>query len=405
MNVISFIDLMRSIYAKKLPDLDKIQDKGLLAVKIAQHFALRVDFLDPDVCRHLAKLYTQARPIEGVSVYDLLSRHVDKAWIENFASIDDIPLATASIGQVHKAILKNGNEVVIKIIKSDFEKSFLKDLRSLRMLLKLCVLFYPKLRKVFDPLSILKHIEDYTLSELKLSNEISGRNQLEEIAKKYSINYDLTKLKLPRFYDDLSNENVLVSDYIAGTTFDNALNNGMLNYSELLTLFKIHGLFIFGEGHFHGDLHPGNIILDGSGFIHFLDTGALSKSTKQMSHGLFHFFVALTEYNYHECCSALNNMSLKKLTGKHFNLFLAKFCILYKDFKGKTISKVSLTKKMMDTIKLAVHSGMEFDKGMFPIIKSLMYLDGMVLRCNPNANLIEDMKPLISKFKEIIDEK
>jgi ubiquinone biosynthesis protein len=62
MNLFSFLSLLRSIYGKKLPDLEWIQNKGLLAVKIAQHFALRIDFLDEQVCRHLSKLFTNARP-------------------------------------------------------------------------------------------------------------------------------------------------------------------------------------------------------------------------------------------------------------------------------------------------------------------------------------------------------
>ncbi|MEM4756275.1 MAG: hypothetical protein QW594_04025, partial [Candidatus Woesearchaeota archaeon] len=74
------------------------------------------------------------------------------------------------------------------------------------------------------------------------------------------------------------------------------------------------------------------------------------------------------------------------------------FIGLYADFGNKTVSQISLTKQMMQTIKLAVHSGMEFDQEIFPIIKSLMYLDGMVLRCNPHAMLIRDMHPAVKQI-------
>lgn len=69
-----------------------------------------------------------------------------------------------------------------------------------------------------------------------------------------------------------------------------------------------------------------------------------------------------------------------------------KFKVLYRDFKNSTVSQVSLTKRMMETIKLAINSGMEFEEGMFHIIKSLMYLDGMVLKCNPDVNLMDDIR-------------
>jgi ubiquinone biosynthesis protein len=74
---------------------------------------------------------------------------------------------------------------------------------------------------------------------------------------------------------------------------------------------------------------------------------------------------------------------------------------LYNDFEGRTVSEISLTKKMMQTIKLGVLSGMEFEKGMFPIIKSMMYLDGMVLKGAPNTNLMVAMRPYLKEFNEM----
>ena len=403
MNVFSFINLMRAIYSKKLPDLERIQDKGLLAVKIAQHFALRIDFLDERVCRHLSKLFTNARPVKGKNGRELIESHVDESWFDNFSSLDETPLTAASVGQVHNGFLKNGDSVVVKVIKEDFKEQFLKDLRTLRKLIKYSIRFYPKLQKVFNPLSILKHIEEYTISELDLRNEIEGGETLQRIAEKYAGRYDLSKLKLPFYYKELSNSHVLVTRRIDGKTFDDLLEKKQLKMQTLLDLFHIHGLFLFAEGTFHGDIHPGNIILGDDSYIYFVDNGALSSSKMKMTRGLFNFFTALSKYEYDKTSQHLNNMADVKIEGKQFDDFNKKFLDLYKDFKGKSVSEVSLTKKMMDTIKLGIHSGMEFDQTMFPIIKSLMYMDGMVLRCNPDAVLIEDMKESIENFKRIID--
>ena len=172
----------------------------------------------------------------------------------------------------------------------------------------------------------------------------------------------------------------------------------------LLELFHIHGLFLFAEGTFHGDIHPGNIILGDDSYIYFIDNGALSSSKFKMTRGLFKFFSALSQYEYDKTSQYLNDMADVKIEGKQFDNFYQKFLVLYKDFKGKSVSEVSLTKKMMDTIKLGIHSGMEFDQTMFPIIKSLMYMDGMVLRCNPDVVLIEKMKGSIENFKRVIDD-
>jgi ubiquinone biosynthesis protein len=95
-------------------------------------------------------------------------------------------------------------------------------------------------------------------------------------------------------------------------------------------------------------------------------------------------------------------MADRSISGKSFSDFEKKFLVLYANFAGKTVSQVSLTKKMMQTIRLGVLSGMHFDEGMFDIIKSLMYLDGMVIRANPDAVLLHDMRSFIDEFKGLI---
>ena len=93
-------------------------------------------------------------------------------------------------------------------------------------------------------------------------------------------------------------------------------------------------------------------------------------------------------------------MSERELGGLAFDTFKERFLELYAGFTGTTVAQVSLTRKMMQTIKLGVHSGMTFEKGIFAIIRSLMYLDGMVLRCKPDAVLLRDMRRFIGEFEK-----
>ena len=391
MNIISFLELLRMIYGGKKADAEKIQKLGLLAGKIGQVHALRIDFLNEETCVELSKLYRANIPIKSEDAL----KNIDKS---KFSWIDEKSLASASVGQVHRARLKTGEEVVIKIIKADFKKMFEKDVAAVKRFLRLVIFFYPKLERVFDPIGILEHIEDYTLRELNLLNEIEGHEILKEIYEKNKEIYDLSSLKFPKIFRKLSSENVMVSEYISGKTFDEILDNEM-DYSELLLLFKIHGFFIFNIGTFHGDIHPGNLMLCGDK-IYFIDTGAIGYVSKRLSSGLLNFFDALSVYNYDLCAKRLNEMAEKRISGQNFEKFREKFNILYADFKGKSVKEVSLTKKMMETIKLGVNSGMGFEKGMFSIIKSLMFLDGMVLRCNPDAVLLEDMRQFVNEFKK-----
>jgi len=90
------------------------------------------------------------------------------------------------------------------------------------------------------------------------------------------------------------------------------------------------------------------------------------------------------------------------LTGDDMKKFQSDLINLYENFPGKSVSEISLTRQMMETIKLGVQAGMSFDQGIFSIVRSLMYLDGMVLRCNPDAVLMDDIKPFIDDFDRFI---
>jgi ubiquinone biosynthesis protein len=94
----------------------------------------------------------------------------------------------------------------------------------------------------------------------------------------------------------------------------------------------------------------------------------------------------------------LQALSLTPLTPVQEKSFRDGFLLLYRDFEGKTVSQASLTNQMMKTVKLAVNSGMTFPRGAFPLIKSLMYLDGMVLQSNPDAILLQDVAEFAGDF-------
>jgi ubiquinone biosynthesis protein len=399
MNIYNFLILLKEIYYNKDINLKKIQNLGLLAVKIGQTHALRIDLLPEEKCFKLSKLYRAATAIPKENIDKIIKKYgnyeLKKVKID-FSN----PLAVASIGQVYKGVYKN-KKVVVKIIKQDFKKKFIKDVKSVRKIVSFASFFYPKLNKVFDPQGILDHIESYTLHELNLLSEIKGSNELKEIIDNNKNKYNLKGIKFPKYYKELSNEYILVSEFINYPTIDELLEQKKLKYTTLLELFRIHGFYMFIAGKFHGDLHPGNIIVKNNDF-YFIDNGSNAIVEEKIRIGLFNFFDNLSKYDYINCAKSLHSMSVKKLNEKEYNMFEKKFIILYKDFKNATVSKVSLTKRMMETIKLGVHSGMSFEKGMFAVIKSLMYLDGMVLRCNPDAILLKDMKPFVKEMKKQI---
>jgi ubiquinone biosynthesis protein len=381
---------------KKLPDLAWIERQGLLFVKIAQTFALRIDFLSPEKTMHLQKLYTQATPVafDSSQLKQTLPEELTKA----IKQIDEKPIGVASVGQVYKATLNNGDVVAIKIIKKDVKESFKKEVKSFKSFIRWMIRFYPKIQKVADPLGVIEHIETFTLQELDLRNEIKHTKQLKDIKLQYEANFDFSTLHFPVYLESFCTQDVLVSLFVEGMPVSQALKEKVLPKENMLDIFRWHGFYMFIVGTFHGDIHPGNIMINDQGFT-LIDTGALSEVSKKIQQGLFEFMKSLSEYDYIACARHLNEMAIVSIHGKKYTEFEKDFLKLYDDFAGHPVSKKSLTKQMMHTIKLGVHAGMTFEKGMFPIIKSLMYLDGIVLMGAPNMELMKEMRTFIHTFE------
>ncbi len=399
----TFLRFFRQLKGKKPVDIDAIQSMGLLAVKLGQIFALRPDLIEPERCIELQQLYSRAATIPEEDSQQLLDRFAPEGFMDHFESIEMRPFAAASIGQIHRAVMTDGTKVVVKIIKSDFEASFKRDVQRMKRWIRMGLFFNPRLRKVGNPIGLLAHIEDYTLRELNLLNEIDGRNQLIAQAEAIKHHFPMPKLKFPKVWEHLSNQHILVMEEITHPTLEDHLEAGTLTWPDMLDLFRIHGAFMFGIGTFHGDLHPGNAMMDGEGNFVFIDTGAICNAPEHVRNALFGFFYFLARGELKNAFDAMLTMAAVQPTGATLQTYYDSMNELYDGFVGTSVSEVSLTEQMMKTVKAAVLAGCAFGEEAFPIIRSLMYMDGMVLKGHPSVDLISSMGPYLDEFSVLID--
>lgn len=402
MNAWNFYRLINTIYRGSPPDLELIERLGLLAVKIGQVYALRPDFLSEEQCRELSKLYRHTEYIPKEDAKKLFELYAGENLKRELVHFDEVPVASASIGQVHRGKLKTGEDVAIKLVKKQFTENFKRDVDRVKRLFRVAIAVYPKLAGVANPVDLLAQIEKMTLSELDLRNEVSGHDELLSIYERYRVQFDLSKLRFAKIYKDFSGQNILVSEFLDTTTIDELLEKKKFSYDKMLNFFQIQGFYTFFVGVFHGDIHPGNIMVSDDSF-YFVDTGYIGRVSDKLRINLFRFFDALSVYDYDACAAYLNKMAEVEIEGDAYKKYREEFFKLYADFKGKSVSQISFTKQMMQTIRQGVLAGMKFGEGIFDIIKSMMYLDGMVLRCNPDAVLLEDMRPFLTKYRDVVE--
>ena len=400
MRMLTFFRFMRQIMRKKPADLEWIQNQGLMAVKLAQIFALRPDLLGEEKCKQLQQLYQHAASIPPEDWEETLKSKAIPNFFDYFQYIDSNPLAAASVGQVHRATLNNGDEVVIKFVKQANSEKFRTEVERMRSWLRVFLVMSPRLRKVGNPMALLNHVADYTTRELDLRNEISGAAELAKIQEDIKEEFPTPKLRFPKYYPELSNENVLVSEFIKGKSLEEGIENKSLDWSTLLELFRIHGAYLFGIGTFHGDLHPGNCIIDEEGRFVFIDNGAICHAPSFVNRSLFNFFEHLSRQEMHEAFMSLLDMTAKKPSGKRMQKYLNRMNEIYADFEKKPVGEQSLTRIMMQTVRAAVElANAEFGEEAFPIIRALMYLDGLVIRTHPEVLLIKSMGPYLDEFR------
>jgi predicted unusual protein kinase regulating ubiquinone biosynthesis (AarF/ABC1/UbiB family) len=247
--------------------------KGL-AMKIGQGISMDPDLLTPEIRAVVAKLQNQAPPMPWVTVKEVLTSELGQTPDEAYQSFEETPIASASLGQVHRAVLKDGTPVAVKVQYPGIARAIHADLDNLGVLVT-----------VFSTTSRLRHGKDYFREvQAGLLEELDYQVEAERSRRFAKAATAFPDIKVPRVFDDLTSERVLTLEFFKGQTLkefigslDTHTNDEKFRISRLLTRVT-WGPFLC-TGLVHADPHPGNFILLEDGSLGVLDFGAI----KQMS--------------------------------------------------------------------------------------------------------------------------
>ena len=234
-----------------------LQELGPIFVKFGQAVSTRRDLLPADIANELAKLQDRVPPFPGAVAREIIERAHGRPVTETFSAFDEIPLAAASIAQVHVAKLRDGTEVVVKVLRPGMTEVIKRDLEVLYALAGLAQRYWSESRRL-RPLEIVAEYEKTILDELDLMREAANASQL----KRNFLGSNL--LYVPEVYWDYCRINVMVMERIhgvpisdmeklraAGTDIALLAENGV----------RIFFTQVFRHNFFHADMHPGNIFV------------------------------------------------------------------------------------------------------------------------------------------------
>jgi ubiquinone biosynthesis protein len=255
-------------------------------VKAAQFFSTRSDVLPKEYVQALQQLQNDAAPVPFKSLEKVLSRSLGARWQRHFREVDETPVATASIAQLHRARLKNGTDVALKIRLPGVKKTFLEDAQSITLLAR----WATPLVKELDINQIVAQLVQMTTEELDFRHEAEN---LKRFAKLPHDKY----IRVPQLHEKLSSEALLVTNWEEGQRLREYLDAHPEEAAHLLNLLLGSYLQqVTRFGIFQADPHPGNFLVNGKGEIVILDYGAMGrlssnevKSYSRLLYGLMGF--------------------------------------------------------------------------------------------------------------------
>jgi ubiquinone biosynthesis protein len=234
--------------------------------KAAQILGARADFLPAPFIEELSQFHDAVPPRRFETLAPLVERDLGRRLDEVFASIEREALAAASLAQVHRATLRDGSQVVVKIRYPEISRIIPLDLGMLRRV----VAIVQRLQRRIDLRALVTEVTRFIELELDFAREARST---ERLAKQLA---DVPFVVVPRVYPELCGENVLVLEYLAGIQV--ARTKELVAAGHKLSdvarkIGALYGTMIFEQGFFHGDPHPGNLLVLPDGRIGLLDFG------------------------------------------------------------------------------------------------------------------------------------
>lgn len=236
---------------------------GATFIKMGQVMSTRPDLFSPQVIDHLRRLQDRLPPFSFRRAKKTIEAELGRPLTEVFSSFDEQPVAAASVAQVHRANLHDGDEVAIKVLRPNVRRQVERDATILLCGARLLALS-KKIRRS-DPVGHLQHFVQAIIDQTDL------RIEAENYRRFYQNFADTKDVSFPRIHDELSTERMLTMEFVRGTKID-ALGPG--KHPELaVTVRRCMFKMCFDDGFLHADMHPGNMLLRDDGRLVIFDVG------------------------------------------------------------------------------------------------------------------------------------
>jgi ubiquinone biosynthesis protein len=359
------------------------EELGPTFVKLGQLLASRPDLIPEEYVAEFEKLHDKVQSLPFETIEEVLYEEFGDSLYEKFASIDPTPVGAASIAQVHKARLKNGDEVVVKVQRPGIIQTINDDLNVLYLLAELLYEYIPETRP-FNPVGIVN--EYFKTLELE-TNFVVEANNIRRFQQNFATD---PHIKIPTVYMEFTTERVLTMEALPGTPLSNegALANNIDANEVLRRGLKAYLKMVFADGLFHGDLHAGNFFVLPGNDIGLIDFGVVGRLNSRTQSAIAGMLLALSKEDYERL--AHEYVDLAPFTDKvNLDLFARDLRELIAPYYGLTMKNVNLGKLLMSSASIAAKHHLTVPTELMMFFKSIVSIEGIGRKMAPDFDFLQ----------------
>ncbi|HSV31146.1 MAG TPA: AarF/ABC1/UbiB kinase family protein [Atribacteraceae bacterium] len=366
-----------------------LEELGATFIKLGQILSTRIDLLPEEYCRELKKLQDKAPPVDFSQIREVIEKELGHPLADVFSNLDPVPLASASIAQVHQGTLKDGRKVAVKVQKPKVEEQVHADLEILSYLTALAGRLHI-IPESFSATEIYHEFRKIILREIDFLYEAIN-------AKKFKENFSgFPEVYIPEVYRDYTTRRVLMLELIEGERISRMslcqlgdIDCHALACRGVEAVLKM----IFNDGFFHADPHPGNVMIKKTGELVFLDFGMVGTVDRETRENMVRLLLAALEKDSSRVVSILEEGFLLTSVKSPF-ILRVEFNEVLERYITADLRELSLRNLVNDFFYIFQKHRLRFPVNLSAMLRALVVAEGTGMSLDPGFTIA----PYLEKF-------
>lgn len=371
-----------------------LEELGPSFVKLGQLMSTRADIFPPDYIEELKKLQDQVPPTPFPAIRQVLEKELKKPLDRLFQEFNSQPVAAASVGQVHVAVLFTGEKVAVKVIRPGIDRKIREDIRLMYFLAG-------KIEKSFEVGRILGAVNLVREFERVIFRELDMLIEAGSI-EKFACNFkEVAEIYIPRVYWDYTTKSVLVMEHIDGVRMDevDAIRALGIDPKEIALIgLRSFSRQLMQYGFFHADPHPGNTLVMADGRVSLVDFGITGYLDDEMMREIANLFLGYAEHDYNLVMAALLDAGLISDETMDLKAFRNDLKDMSESFYGRSLKNISVKDVYDQVMALILKYRIRLPRNLLLLLKTFVQTEALGKILGSDASILEVTRPFAKEM-------